>query len=295
MHHSRGKSKNSKIANAPKQKISYVKKVDSAITEYSVRSLNWLRKAEFLMSAPKLNLCVEDTGYEVAFAGRSNAGKSSAINALTNQKQLARASKKPGRTQMINFFSLGNPDQRLVDLPGYGYAAVPEAMKIVWQKELENYLIHRQSLQGLVLLMDIRHPLQHFDIMLLEWAYSRKLFVHVLLTKSDKLNRGPASKVLQEVQAQLKKMKLNFSIQLFSSMNKQGLEELASIMAGRLNFTLEQASSFDLDSIPEASENDFEEGEFEMEEGIYDDIEFEDQLDVEDETVTKVDATKKED
>ena len=295
MHHSRGKSKNSKIANAPKQKISYVKKVDSAITEYSVRSLNWLRKAEFLMSAPKLNLCVEDTGYEVAFAGRSNAGKSSAINALTNQKQLARASKKPGRTQMINFFSLGNPDQRLVALPGYGYAAVPEAMKIVWQKELENYLIHRQSLQGLVLLMDIRHPLQHFDIMMLEWAYSRKLFVHVLLTKSDKLNRGPASKVLQEVQAQLKKMKLNFSIQLFSSMNKQGLEELASIMAGRLNFTLEQASSFDLDSIPEASENDFEEGEFEMEEGIYDDIEFEDQLDVEDETVTKVDATKKED
>ena len=295
MHHSRGKYKNSKIANAPKQKISYVKKVDSAITEYSVRSLNWLRKAEFLMSAPKLNLCVEDTGYEVAFAGRSNAGKSSAINALTNQKQLARASKKPGRTQMINFFSLGNPDQRLVDLPGYGYAAVPEAMKIVWQKELENYLIHRQSLQGLVLLMDIRHPLQHFDIMMLEWAYSRKLFVHVLLTKSDKLNRGPASKVLQEVQAQLKKMKLNFSIQLFSSMNKQGLEELASVMAGRLNFTLEQASSFDLDSIPEASENDFEEGEFEMEEGIYDDAEFEDQLDVEDETVAKVDAAKKED
>lgn len=295
MHHSRGKSKNSKIANAPKQKISYVKKVDSAITEYSVRSLNWLRKAEFLMSAPKLNLCVEDTGYEVAFAGRSNAGKSSAINALTNQKQLARASKKPGRTQMINFFSLGNPDQRLVDLPGYGYAAVPEAMKIVWQKELENYLIHRQSLQGLVLLMDIRHPLQHFDIMMLEWAYSRKLFVHVLLTKSDKLNRGPASKVLQEVQAQLRKMKLNFSIQLFSSMNKQGLEELASVMAGRLNFTLEQASSFDLDSIPEASENDFEEGEFEMKEGIYDDAEFVDQIDVEDETVAKVDAAKKED
>lgn len=259
MHHSRGKSKNSKIANAPKQKISYEKKVDSAITEYSVRSLNWLRKAEFLMSAPKLNLCVEDTGYEIAFAGRSNAGKSSAINALTNQKQLARASKKPGRTQMINFFSLGNPDQRLVDLPGYGYAAVPEAMKLVWQKELENYLIHRQSLQGLVLLMDIRHPLQHFDVMMLEWAYSRKLFVHVLLTKSDKLNRGPASKVLQEVQQQLRKMKLQFSIQLFSSMNKQGLEELASVMAGRLNFTLEQSTEFDLDSIPEVDIDDLDE------------------------------------
>ncbi len=208
------------------------------------------------MSAPKLNLCVEDTGYEVAFAGRSNAGKSSAINALTNQKQLARASKKPGRTQMINFFSLGNPEQRLVDLPGYGYAAVPEAMKIVWQKELENYLIHRKSLQGLVLLMDIRHPLQHFDVMMLEWAYSRKLFVHVLLTKSDKLNRGPANKVLLEVKQQLKKMKLDFSIQLFSSLNKQGLEELASVMGGRLNFTLEQAHQFDLDSIPEATGDD---------------------------------------
>lgn len=259
MHHSRGKSKNSKTAHAPKQKISYEKKVDPAITEYSVRSLNWLRKAEFLMSAPKLDLCVEDTGYEIAFAGRSNAGKSSAINALTNQKQLARASKKPGRTQMINFFSLGNPDQRLVDLPGYGYAAVPEAMKIVWQKELENYLIHRQSLQGLVLLMDIRHPLQHFDVMMLEWAYSRKLFVHVLLTKSDKLNRGPASKVLQEVQQQLRKMKLQFSIQLFSSMNKQGLEELASVMGGRLNFTLEQSTEFDLASIPEADADDLDE------------------------------------
>ena len=274
MHHSRGKSKNSKISAAPKQKISYEKKVDPAITEYSVRSLNWLHKAEFLMSAPKLNLCVEDTGYEIAFAGRSNAGKSSAINALTNQKQLARASKRPGRTQMINFFSLGNPDQRLVDLPGYGYAAVPEAMKLVWQKELENYLIHRQSLQGLVLLMDIRHPLQHFDVMMLEWAYSRKLFVHVLLTKSDKLNRGPASKVLQEVQQQLKKMKLQFSIQLFSSMNKQGLEELASVMGGRLNFTLEQASAFDLDSIPDASadEIEFVEGD----EELFDGNEFED-------------------
>lgn len=261
MHHSRGKSKNSKAAAAPKQKISYTKKVDPAITEYSVRSLNWLRKAEFLMSAPKLNLCVEDTGYEVAFAGRSNAGKSSAINALTNQKQLARASKKPGRTQMINFFSLGNPDQRLVDLPGYGYAAVPETMKIVWQKELENYLIHRKSLQGLVLLMDIRHPLQHFDVMMLEWAYSRHLFVHVLLTKSDKLNRGPASKALQEVKATLNKMKLNFSIQLFSSLNKEGLEELASVMAGRLNFTLDQPTEFDLDNIPEASIHDLNEAD----------------------------------
>jgi len=136
------------------------------------------------------------------------------------------------------------------------YAAVPEAMKLVWQKELENYLIERKSLQGLVLLMDIRHPLQHFDIMMLEWAHSRMLFVHVLLTKSDKLNRGPAHKVLHEVQQQLKKMNLHFSIQLFSSMNKEGLDELASVMAGRLNYTLEQTPEFDLSSIPTLSEDD---------------------------------------
>ena len=255
MHRSE-KSKDTKARIAPKEKISYEKKTDPALTAYAVQSLNWLRQAEFLMSAPKLALCVEDTGYEIAFAGRSNAGKSSAINALTNKKQLARASKRPGRTQMINFFSLGNPDQRLVDLPGYGYAAVPEAMKIVWQKELENYLIHRKSLQGLVLLMDIRHPLQHFDLMMLEWAHSRHLFVHILLTKADKLNRGPANKTLFDVKQQLKKMKLDFSIQLFSSLNRIGLEELASVMGGRLNYTLDQTVEFDLDQIPEASETD---------------------------------------
>lgn len=255
MHRSE-KSKDTKARLAPKEKISYEKKTDPALTAYAVQSLNWLRQTEFLMSAPKLAMCVEDTGYEIAFAGRSNAGKSSAINALTNKKQLARASKRPGRTQMINFFSLGNPDQRLVDLPGYGYAAVPEAMKIVWQKELENYLIHRKSLQGLVLLMDIRHPLQHFDLMMLEWAHSRHLFVHILLTKADKLNRGPANKTLLDVKQQLKKMKLDFSIQLFSSLNRIGLEELASVMGGRLNYTLDQTVEFDLDQIPEASETD---------------------------------------
>ncbi|MHA3098678.1 ribosome biogenesis GTP-binding protein YihA/YsxC [Acinetobacter brisouii] len=260
--HRYAKSKDTKARLAPKQKISYEKQPDPAITDYAVQSLNWLRQAEFLMSAPKLALCVEDTGYEIAFAGRSNAGKSSAINALTNQKQLARASKKPGRTQMINFFSLGNPNQRLVDLPGYGYAAVPEEMKRVWQKELENYLIHRESLQGLVLLMDIRHPLQHFDLMMLEWAHSRKLFVHILLTKADKLNRGPASKALIEVKQALKKMKLQFSIQLFSSLNKQGLEELASVMAGRLHYILDDNKQvIDIHSIPEASDADIDDAD----------------------------------
>ena len=251
--HQRQKSKNTKakiIANRPK--ISYQKSVDDPTALYTQQALNWLRKAEFLMSAPKLSLCVEDTGFEIAFAGRSNAGKSSAINTLTHQTQLARASKRPGRTQMINFFALGNPDQRLVDLPGYGYAAVPEEMKLVWQKELENYLIKRQSLQGLVLLMDIRHPLQHFDRMMLQWAYSRNLFVHILLTKSDKLNRGPASQALLEVQHELKAMNINFSIQLFSSLNRQGVEELAMVMASRLGFTVPviETASNNIESYP---------------------------------------------
>ncbi len=201
-----------------------------------VMLLRWLRRAEFMTSAPKLALCPPDTGFEIAFAGRSNAGKSSSINALTAQNQLARASKTPGRTQMINFFTLQNTDQRLVDLPGYGYAAVPEAMKLVWQKELEKYLIQRKSLTGLVLLMDIRHPLKDFDKQMLQWAKSRNLFVHVLLTKCDKLNRGPANTVLLDVKKQLNADGLDFSIQLFSAMKRQGLEELALVMGERLRY-----------------------------------------------------------
>ena len=110
----------------------------------------WLHQTQFMLSAPTFKLCPADTGLEVAFAGRSNAGKSSCINAITQQRQLARSSKTPGRTQMINFFHMGDLEQRLVDLPGYGYAAVPEAMKKEWQHELEKYLISRKSLAGLV-------------------------------------------------------------------------------------------------------------------------------------------------
>lgn len=196
--------------------------------------LAWLATANFFTSAPKLSLCPSDSGFEIAFAGRSNAGKSSAINALCAQKQLARASKTPGRTQMINFFCMGDEQRRLVDLPGYGYAAVPEAMKLVWQKELERYLIERNSLTGLILLMDIRHPLKDFDQMMLQWAKSRGLFVHILLTKSDKLNRGPANNTLFAVQKQLQSEGLNFSIQLFSALRQQGLSELARVIADRL-------------------------------------------------------------
>lgn len=196
--------------------------------------LRWLRQARFQTSAPKLSLCPPDEGYEIAFAGRSNAGKSSAINALTAQKQLARASKTPGRTQMINFFCMQDESRRLVDLPGYGYAAVSESLKQVWQKELERYLIARKSLTGLILLMDIRHPLKEFDQMMLQWAKSRGLFVHVLLTKADKLNRSPALAVLQQVRKQLTAEGLDFSIQLFSAPSKQGIEELAQVLATRL-------------------------------------------------------------
>ena len=199
----------------------------------------WLQQTQFLLSAPTFKLCPADTGLEVAFAGRSNAGKSSCINALTNQRQLARSSKTPGRTQMINFFHMGNDQQRLVDLPGYGYAAVPESMKKEWQKELEKYLVSRKSLAGLILLTDIRHPLKFFDEQMLHWAKDGDLPVHVLLTKADKLKYGASKNTLQQVKNELKKLKLPFSVQLFSSQNKQGLDELSLTLAKWLELGVE--------------------------------------------------------
>ena len=184
-------------------------------------------KATFMMSAPSIRECPPESGSEVAFAGRSNAGKSSAINALTNNHKLARTSKTPGRTQLINFFGLSDT-QRLVDLPGYGYAKVSRSMKEQWQRDLSEYLYKRQSLKGLILLMDIRHPLQEFDTTVLEWAVNRRMAVHILLTKADKLNRGPAKTVLLKVGKMLKEMGLDqeVSLQLFSSLNNTGLDEL---------------------------------------------------------------------
>ena len=193
-----------------------------------------LAQTEFMLSAPTFKLCPTDEGFEVAFAGRSNAGKSSAINVLCGQRQLARSSKTPGRTQMINFFAIGGKPMaeatRLVDLPGYGYAAVPEAMKNEWQVELEEYLVSRQSLTGLVLLMDIRHPLKFFDEQMLQWAKDGGLAVHILLTKADKLKFGAAKNALLMVQKQLRQLELPFSIQLFSALKKEGVEELALVM-----------------------------------------------------------------
>jgi GTP-binding protein len=181
-----------------------------------------------MISAPTLALCPDDTGAEVAFAGRSNAGKSSAINALTQQNALARTSRTPGRTQLINFFTVMNDEsRRLVDLPGYGYAKVPEAVKIEWQKHLSDYLRGRFSLRGLVLLMDVRHPLTEFDQMMLDYADQRGIPVHILLTKADKLKRGPASAALQKVRSRLKEWEDLVSVQLFSSLKRDGVDTLS--------------------------------------------------------------------
>jgi GTP-binding protein len=187
--------------------------------------------ATYTMSAPSLRQCPPEQGAEVAFAGRSNAGKSSAINALTNNSKLARTSKTPGRTQLINFFDL-TPDQRLVDLPGYGYAKVPMAMKNEWQKNLSEYIQKRQCLRGLILMMDIRHPMQEYDTMMLNWAIEMELPVHILLTKADKLKKGPASNTLHKVRKHLADAEVNdlVSAQLFSSLKKTGVKELEAVL-----------------------------------------------------------------
>ena len=187
------------------------------------------RQAEFLTSASKVSQCPPDVGWEVAFAGRSNAGKSSAINSLTDNKKLARTSRTPGRTQLINFFQLTDK-QRLVDLPGYGYAKVPLAIKREWNKQLENYLRQRESLRGLILLMDSRHPMQPFDEQMLDWAQNAQMPVHILLTKADKLKKGPAKSTLLKLRNQLTEHKKLVSIQLFSALKHSGHEELTKVL-----------------------------------------------------------------
>jgi GTP-binding protein len=195
--------------------------------------------AQFLKSAPSLKQCPPDTGCEVAFAGRSNAGKSSAINTLTQQKKLARTSKTPGRTQLINFFTLGDDEIRLVDLPGYGFAKVPLAQKNEWQKNLAKYLEERQSLKGLVLVSDIRHPLTEFDRMMIQWAEDSKMALHILLTKADKLKRGPAKNTMLDVKKAVKDFEGDVSVQTFSALKKEGLDQLKQRMTEWL--TVEQA------------------------------------------------------
>ncbi|NRA40866.1 MAG: YihA family ribosome biogenesis GTP-binding protein [Pseudomonadales bacterium] len=185
---------------------------------------NIYRQAEFLQSAEKLSQCPADIGFEVAFAGRSNAGKSSAINTLTDNRKLARTSKTPGRTQLINQFSI-DEQRRLVDLPGYGYAKVPEAMKLRWQKYLTEYLEQRQCLRGVVLVMDIRRPLQAYDQTIVDWSKAAQLPLHILLTKADKLKPNPARNELFKLQ-KLFKNQSHISMQLFSALKKTGVDDL---------------------------------------------------------------------
>jgi GTP-binding protein len=181
--------------------------------------------AKYAVSAAKVNQCPADIGFEVAFAGRSNAGKSSAINTLTRQPRLARTSKTPGRTQLLNFFNLSE-QQRLVDLPGYGYAKVPEKVKLDWEKQIIAYFIERQSLQGLVLVMDARRPLTPFDSNMVQWCEQQQLPLHLLLTKADKLKKGPAKATLLQVEKVVAHCSSPISVQLFSSLKRQGIETL---------------------------------------------------------------------
>lgn len=181
------------------------------------------QQSTFIKSADKLEQCPPDWGREVAFAGRSNAGKSSALNTLTHAR-LARTSKTPGRTQLINFFQL-DETRRLVDLPGYGYAKVPLALKDHWQRHLDAYLSERQSLVGLVLVMDVRHPLGPFDTMMLDWAKRADMPLHILLSKADKLKFGAAKNTLLKVQTDVRKAYGDqVSVQLFSSPKREGIE-----------------------------------------------------------------------
>lgn len=188
------------------------------------------KSAKFLISAPTLKQSPLDTGAEVAFAGRSNAGKSSALNTLTQNSKLARISKTPGCTQLINFFQLHNsPDMRLVDLPGYGYAQVSKAMQEKWQVHLAKYLNERQSLRGLILVTDIRHPMQELDKMMINWTVQSEMPLHVLLNKSDKLSRGAAQDTLLKYRKELQQSGLEslVSVQVFSSTTREGLDQLA--------------------------------------------------------------------
>lgn len=204
-------------------------------------SQNPYKNAEFIQSAPDLSRCPQGDGIEVAFAGRSNAGKSSAINTLTGNKKLARTSKTPGRTQLINYFKI-DEQRSLVDLPGYGYAKVPIKMKREWDRNLSQYLQERKHLRGLILLMDIRHPMQEFDTMMLNWAVEAEMPVHILLTKADKLKKGPAKNTLLAINKSLIEAKVDdlVSAQLFSSLKGEGIKQLIGVLDQMLSLnTLE--------------------------------------------------------
>ncbi len=186
----------------------------------------YYRKAQFLISAGNAKQ-FPIHGHEVAFAGRSNAGKSSAINTLCDNKGLARTSKTPGRTRLVNFFAM-DEEHRIVDLPGYGFAKVPVAVKKEWEKLMALYLGDQQALSGLVVIMDIRHPLNDTDWQMLEWCNHYNLPAHVLLTKADKIKRGAQQNSKLQTIKQLKDANITATVQTFSALKKTGLDELVA-------------------------------------------------------------------
>jgi GTP-binding protein len=187
--------------------------------------LRFYRKARYLISAGNPGQFPAH-GREVAFAGRSNAGKSSAINTLCDNKGLARTSKTPGRTRLVNFFAIDD-DHRLVDLPGYGFAKVPIAMKQEWESLMTDYLSQQQALCGLVIIMDIRHPLNETDWQMLQWCQHYQLPAHIVLTKADKLKRNAQQNSLFQTRKKLSEANIDASVQIFSALKKTGLEALA--------------------------------------------------------------------
>ncbi len=189
----------------------------------------YYHRATYLTSAAEISQTPPDEGYEIAFAGRSNAGKSSAINTLCQQKALARTSKTPGRTRLLNFFELDD-ERRLVDLPGYGYAKVAVSVKNQWQKSLAQYMEKRQCLKGLILLMDCRHPMPDFDQQMLDWNVHNGFPTHILLTKSDKLKKGPAQNALFKMRREISEYGDTVSVQLFSSLKRQGIDEVHQVL-----------------------------------------------------------------
>jgi GTP-binding protein len=195
---------------------------------------NPFRQARFVLSAPELRQLPRDDGAEIAFAGRSNAGKSSALNAICDQAGLARTSKTPGRTQQFVVFALDD-SKRLIDLPGYGYAKVPEAMRAHWRKVIDAYLRERQSLRGVVLIIDSRHPLKEFDRQMLAYCHDIGLACHMLLTKADKLSRNQGAATLAAVRRECRAEGWTASAQLFSSLAKTGLDEARAALSGLLN------------------------------------------------------------
>ncbi len=202
----------------------------------SMAAPNPFARAQYLLAAHNYRQLPPDGGFEVAFAGRSNAGKSSALNALCQQNALARVSKTPGRTQQLVFFGLPPHENKyLVDLPGYGYAKVPQDLQAHWQAFLEGYFGSRDALRGLVVVMDVRHPLKDYDRQMLGYAMRRGLPAHVILTKADKLGRGAAGNTLQAVRMELSRSFADsVSVQLFSGESKQGVDELRAVVAGWL-------------------------------------------------------------